>query len=114
MRFFGRAPVRRNAGGLNKTEQAFANHLDGLKRAGVIREFWPHPFSLRLAKGSHYEPDFLVQRADDVLEIHEVKGFRNALGQTKLKIAAEKFPFRFLLVTKQAKKNGGGWETVEF
>lgn len=110
--FHGRATAKKG-GGLNAMEQRYADHLEAERVAGRVLSWLPHPMSLRLAKGTHYEPDFLVVLPDLALEIHEVKGFMHAAGQAKLKIAAERFPFRFLLVKRRLVRDGGGWELTE-
>lgn len=111
--FHGRATAKKG-GGLNGLEQRYADHLEQQRQDGFIAMWMAHPFSLRLAKGTHYEPDFLVVRnADMTVEIHEVKGFMHRVGQAKLKIAAERFPFRFLLVKRRLVRDGGGWELTE-
>ena len=42
--------------------------------------------------------------------------FRNPTfdAKVKIKVAAEKFPFRFIAVAPIALKNGGGWNVKEF
>lgn len=52
--------------------------------------------------------------ADGVIEMHEVKGYWTEDARAKIKVAANKFPFRFVAVYKQAKKDGGGWRIEEF
>ena len=52
--------------------------------------------------------------ADGVIEMHEVKGYWTEDARAKIKVAANKFPFRFVAVYKQAKKDGGGWRFEEF
>ena len=48
------------------------------------------------------------------IEMHEVKGYWTEDARAKIKVAANKFPFRFVAVYKQAKKDGGGWRFEEF
>lgn len=59
----------------------------------------PHGFErikLRLADKTWYTPDFDVLGDDDVLELHEVKGYWEDDARVKIKTAAEQFPqFRF-------------------
>ena len=80
--------------------------------AGLIKEVWLHPFSLWLAPGVRYKPDFLVQYPlgmERSLQIVEVKGWSRNLrdGLTRLKIAAALFPcFEWTLAYKV---KGGGW-----
>jgi hypothetical protein len=64
-------------------------------------------YTLKLADGCRYTPDWDVEFPDGTLEFHEVKGrfiFSKAL--TKPKTAAELFPQRFTLAQKLA----SGWE----
>ena len=51
--------------------------------------------------------DFLVQRLDGTLEIHETKGFMMEDAQIKLKMLTKDYPFRVLVVRR---KKGGIWE----
>ena len=101
--------LRREAGVMNKTEKAYSEHLEALKGAGAIAEYWFEPFNLRLAPKCYYKPDFLVQDADGYLEVHEVKGFFEPDAIVRVKTAAEKFPFKFVVIKKKKKKEGGGW-----
>lgn len=109
----GRLP----AGTMNKTEAAYAAHLALLKAAGEIAGYWFEAVKFRLADRTHYEPDFLVLRADGVLEAHEVKGARAVFqddARVKLKLAAATFPLRFLAVYPQSKRAGGAWDVEAF
>lgn len=104
------AKGRRRAGGrMNGTEQSYANHLELLKRAGEVIDFWFEPFSMQLAKGCFYRPDFLVLMKTFELEIHEIKGHWEDDALVKIKIAAEKFPFKFMAI----KKLKSGWDQRE-
>ena len=93
---------RMKAGAMNKTEAAYAQKLELHKRAGEVLWYAFEGVTLKLADGCRYTPDFAVMLADGVIEMHEVK------------VAANKFPFRFVAVYKQAKKDGGGWRIEEF
>ncbi|HET6207019.1 MAG TPA: hypothetical protein VFD98_09425, partial [Terracidiphilus sp.] len=59
-------------------------------------------------------PDFAVMLVNGQLEMHEVKGFWQDDARAKIKIAADQYPFRFIAVTAQSKKSGGGWAVEEF
>jgi hypothetical protein len=86
-------PPAHVTGRLNKTEAAFARRLDGLKASGEVEVYWFEAFKLRLAKGTHYTPDFLVRFADGRLVFCEVKGaYVRPDSVTKWKVAAEMFP----------------------
>lgn len=94
--------IRQNAAGLNKTEQAYFDHL---KRYG-----WSHIYrepSLPLANGLRYKLDFLVVGLHGDIQGHEVKGRAYSTGIAKLKMAASLYPWiTFYLVTKE---RGGNW-----
>lgn len=112
MRF--QALGRLKVGALNKTEQAYAAHLELLHAAGAV--VW-HRFEgvkLRLADNTFYTPDFAVMAADGVMEMHEVKGFWTDDARVKIKVAADQYPFRFMAFKAVAKKHGGGWQREEF
>lgn len=105
---------RLKTGALNKTEQAYADHLELLRAAGQI--VW-HRFEgvkLRLADNTFYTPDFAVMASDGVMEMHEVKGFWTDDARVKIKVAADQYPFRFMAFKSIAKKHGGGWHQEEF
>lgn len=105
---------RLKIGALNKTEQAYAAHLERLRAAGQI--VW-HRFEgvkLRLADNTFYTPDFAVMAADGVMEMHEVKGFWTDDARVKIKVAADQYPFRFMAFKAIAKKQGVGWQKEEF
>ena len=107
----GRLP----AGVMNKTESAYAKYLAILKMAGEVEWYEFEGIKFRLADNTFYTPDFAVMRADCSIEIHEVKGFWADDAKVKIKVAAEKYPiFKFIGVTQEAKKNGGGWKVEEF
>lgn len=109
---------RLKTGSLNKTEAAYAAHLDELRRCvdAAKRVVWWkfEGVKLRLADNTFYTGDFLVLLATGALEVHEVKGFWRDDARAKIKIAADLYPFRFIAVQAVAKKRGGGWKTEEF
>ncbi len=94
---------------MNKLETLYAQHLELRKRAGEIEWYAFDVLNLRLAPKCFYRPDFMVMRRDAEIELHEVKGHWEDDARVKVKIAADKFPFRFLAVTQCPKKHGGGW-----
>lgn len=94
----------------NKTEARYGEHLDSLYRAGKIKGFGFQRYTLRLADDTRYTPDYHVVTLDDVLELHEVKGFMRDDAHVKLKVAAEMFPHPFRLATWT---KAGGWEIKE-
>lgn len=105
---------RMKAGAMNKTEAAYAQKLELHKRTGEVLWYAFEGVTLKLADGCRYTPDFAVMLADGVIEMHEVKGYWTEDARAKIKVAANKFPFRFVAVYKQAKKDGGGWRIEEF
>lgn len=107
---------RLKTGEMNKTEAAYAAHLEARRRAGEIAWFKFEGVKLRLADNTFYSPDFAVMGADGVLEMHEVKGSLNYIqedAKVKIKVAAEMYPFQFILVAPKPKKEGGGWDVKE-
>lgn len=105
----GRRPSHQ-PGRMNTLEKAYAeNVLDVRKAAGEIAGYWFEEVNLRLADRTYYRPDFLVMLADGELEFHEVKGHWEDDARVKIKVAASRFPFRFLAVEKRPKKQGGQW-----
>lgn len=107
-RRFGRG-VRRVPGTMNKTEAAYAEELRLRELAGEVVWFKYEGVTLRLGPDCRYTPDFLVMLLGGELECHETKGFHREDAMVKLRVAAEAFPFRFILVEKLAQKNGGGF-----
>lgn len=99
---------------MNKTEAKYAEDLALWKSRGAIIEFWFEAIKLKLAPNTFYTPDFLVMNALGELECHEVKGFWEEDARVKIKVAAEKFPMRFVAVMVKPKKDGGGWKCEEF
>lgn len=105
---------RLKSGELNKTEQEYDQELKLQLTAGAIVWFKWHCLNLRLADGLFYRPDVLVMNPSMQLEVHEVKGWWTDDAVAKIKVAANQFPFRFMAVSKAAKKDGGGWKIKEF
>jgi hypothetical protein len=103
----GKPPVR----GMNKTEAAYAEHLQALYVAGRVLWWRFEPIRLRLANGAYYKPDFGVKLLDGSFELHETKGHWREAARVRIKVAAELFPmFRFIAVTR----DGGNWKREEF
>lgn len=93
---------RAEAERMNKTEAAYAERLDLLQRGGAIRRWRFEAVTLRLADGTRYTPDFLVEPYDGAPELHEVKGFWRDDALVKYRVAAELFPmFRFRVVKRK-------------
>lgn len=91
--------VRRSPGEMNKLEAKYAERLKEMVYIGEIAWFAFDALKLRLAQKTFYEPDFLVIAASGDVEIHEVKGFWEDDARVKIKVAAEKYPFRFKAFT---------------
>jgi hypothetical protein len=110
MRFknYGRG-VRRVPGQMNNWERQYADQLHKLQLAGEVQAYWFDAVKLRLADNTFYTPDFLVLMADGLIEVHEVKGHWEDDARVKIKVAADKFPFRFKAITKAK----GQWEVEE-
>ncbi len=106
----GRLP----AGKMNRTEAAYAAHLETLRMAGEVAWWRFEGVKLRLADSTFYSPDFAVMLTGGIMEMHEVKGFWRDDARAKIKIAAEQYPFRFISVTARSKRDGGGWNIEEF
>ncbi|MCC6581865.1 MAG: DUF1064 domain-containing protein [Phycisphaeraceae bacterium] len=101
---------RLKIGEMNRTEQAYSDHLEIRKRAGELAWFRFEGLKFRLADNTFYTPDFSVMLANGEIELHEVKGHWQDDARVKIKIAAEMYPFRFTAV----KKNKTGWEYETF
>jgi hypothetical protein len=83
---------------MNKTEEAYSKMLT---IDPTVEAWWFEPFGLRLADGTFYHPDFMVQRKNGMVEVHEVKGFWRDDARVKIKVAAERFPFAFFVATQK-------------
>lgn len=105
---------RRKPGKMNPTEAEYAKALERRKVAGEIAWYEFERITFKLADNTRYTPDFAVMLASGEIEIHEVKGFWRDDARVKIKVAADRFPFRFLAVSERSKKSGGGWDVEEF
>ncbi len=105
---------RMKAGAMNKTEAAYAQHLELLKAAGEVLWYKFEGIKYRLADNTFYTPDFAVMVKSGALEAHEVKGFWVDDARAKIKIAADLYPVKFRAIKAKTKKNGGGWSVEEF
>lgn len=104
---------RLKTGERNKTEAAYESLLRTRQIAGEVVWFRFEGVKLRLADNTFYTPDFAVMIADGQIELHEVKGFMQEDANVKIKVAAEMYPFRFVIVRTKPKKEGGGWKFQE-
>lgn len=108
---------RMKAGKQNNTEKAYGQVLELRKRAGEVLWYAFEGIKLRLADNTSYTPDFAVMLSDRTIELHEVKGAPGIFtddARVKVKVAAEKFPFRFIVAYPRKKRDGGGWTFQEF
>lgn len=105
-----RALGRLKSGVMNKTEQRYADYLEGLKHAGEIL-FWKFEgVKLRLADNTSLTMDFMVLQKNCQLELHDVKGgFITDDANVKMKVAADIYPFTFKVVQWKNKQ----WEIRE-
>jgi hypothetical protein len=107
----------RKAGEMNGIETRYSLYLEELRISGKILYWRYEAINLRVCKDAWYRPDFLVMTADGTLEVHEIKGAKAVFEQAaklRVKMAADQFPFRFVVVFPKPKKDGGGWEFVPF
>ncbi len=105
---------RLKSGVMNPTETRYSQLLDVMKSSGELVWWAFEGITLKLAEGSRYTPDFFVMRPDGTLECHEVKGRWIGDAKTKMRVAAEKFPFKFVAIFAKLKRDGGGWEIEDF
>jgi hypothetical protein len=104
---------RLKVGTLNKTGQAYEALLKSWQHAGLVVWFKFEGVKLRLADNTFYTPDFAVMLSNGQMEMHEVKGARAIFAddaKVKVKIAAELYPFPFVVAFPVPKNRGGGWE----
>ena len=108
---------RLKSGEMNKTEKAYAEFLELLKKQGKIQAYWFEAIKLQIAKNCSYTPDFLVLMDSGELQLHEVKGslaiFRDD-AKVKCKAVADKYPFRLVIAVPKKKSAGGGWSFLEY
>lgn len=104
---------RMGVGKKNKTETEYGLHLEMRRQAGEVAWYAFEGIKLRLADGTFYSPDYAVMLANGELEIHEVKGHWMDDARVKIKVAAEKFPFRFLAIRK-GKRGEPQWQKEVF
>jgi len=110
----GRASVlakgRLKAGVMNGLEKEYDSFLARRMMAGEVLWYRFESVTLVLADRVRYTPDFAVMLSDGMIEMHEVKGYWRDDAKVKIKMAADKFPFRFVSIQKKR----GNWEFEEF
>lgn len=105
---------RLKTGQLNKTEEAYRQHLEARRMAGEVAWYRFEGVKLRLADNTFYSPDFAVMLVGGQMQMHEVKGFWTDDARVKIKVAADQYPFEFIAVKAAAKRDGGGWHVEQF
>jgi len=107
-----RALGRLKAGQMNRTEAAYAQHLELLRNTGTVLWYRFEGLKLRLADNTFLTVDFAVMVADGQLEMHDCKGSKAIYqddAKVKMKVAAEQYPFVFRVAFPKPKREGGGW-----
>jgi len=95
---------------MNKTEAAYAAHLELLKHAGEVLWYKFEGLKFRLADNTFYTPDFAVLTKDNTLQAHEVKGYWQDDAKVKIKVASDLYPIEFIAIHKVK----SGWDVVRF
>lgn len=121
IRIKGRAQKRRDPGEMTKTEKRYSEVLEGMRLSGEIQEWFFEPITLRLAKRTGWNPDFMVIHINGDVIFIEVKpsGWEmipnQDMSNVKAKVAAEMYPFTFWRAVERTKKAGGGFavEVIE-
>jgi hypothetical protein len=105
---------RLKSGQQNKLEAEYDAFLNQQLQAGQILWYRFEGIKLRLADNTFLTMDFAVMNADCRLELHDVKGFFLDDAKVKVKVAADQYPFHFVIAYKRPKKDGGGWKFEDF
>lgn len=103
---------RLKTGEMNKTEAAYAARLRALQAAGEVLWYRFEGVKLRLANNTFLTVDFAVLRSDGQFELHDCKGAKAIYtddAKVKMKVAAEMYPFVFVVAYPRPKREGGGW-----
>jgi hypothetical protein len=94
----------------NKTEAAYADHLERRRLAEEIYAWRYESVTFKLGHDCRYTPDFWVVMANGRVEIHEVKGHMEDDALVKLKVFAAQHPYLSVIVVHDKGKHGsGGW-----
>lgn len=95
---------------MNSLERRYADEiLDKRKLVGEIRQWWFEEFAFRIGHDCRVTFDFMCWMADGSIEFHECKGRMREDALVKLKVAANRYPFKFYLIKLAKVKEGGGW-----
>lgn len=95
--------------GMNKTEAAYAEYLEALRFGAQIIWWTFEGITLKLAHDTRLTPDFAVMMPDGEIVFDDTKGYLEDTARVKLRVACEKFPFRFRLI----ERDGKGWKATE-
>lgn len=87
-------------GVMNRTETAYAQHLDLLMKTGDVLWYRFEGLKFRLADKTFLTPDFAVMTRSGLIELHDVKGFMMEDANVKMKVAADQYPFEFFIIRK--------------
>ncbi len=96
MKLVGKGYIRPKT--MNKLEAAYALCLEAKFRTGEILWYAYEPMKFKLGDGAWFTPDFGVMLKDMTIEFRETKGFMREAANVRLKVAASKYPFKFVLV----------------
>ena len=110
--------LRRKRGEMNKTEKEYSLILTADPE---VYEWWFEPFTLRISHPDNGQPakvtpDFLVLMNNGHTIVIDVKssGLDDYAAGVRMKAAAELYPlWRFQIIKKKTKKDGGGWRIQE-
>lgn len=100
--------------GMNRWESLYRDDLEMRRLAGEIIWYEFEPMRLKLASFTQdgkqgrtiwYTPDFAVAEEEGLLSFVEVKGHWREAARVRIKLAASKYPFRFVAVTRRE----GAW-----
>lgn len=110
----GRLPVPK---GMNRTEQAYAQYLEGLYLSREILWWGFEAIKVRIGHNSWFSPDFLIMYPDHRLECHDTKSARGGAKYfaeddaiAKARAMGKTFPIPVFFVWKQ---KDGSWATRE-
>ncbi len=106
---YGNVPVRAIVGDggeaiqfKSKLEYRWAQHLEFLRQAGEIRDWFYEFHTFRDfpadQKIKEYTPDFLVRKNDNTFEYHETKGMLSGYDIKKFKLVLMERPYVKLIV----------------
>lgn len=98
-------------GQMNRLESSFAKKLDEELHGGKILWWAFESVKFSLGSGAWFCPDFVVMTSVQEIVFYETKGFMREAANVRLKVAANKYPFRFMLV-RHARSSGWTYEEI--